>query len=159
MDLLIWGHTYSIGNDLVDNQHKKLMELINTLHRIESGESDEDINDVLNELVNYTVYHFKSEEELQQKEYIRDEGWGLPRDVHSRCRGNGPGRPGARRGSRGRLEIADQPAGGMEADFCGRLAYAPELLLRPEYARAGLDCGQNPLRANARTRDRPQGTE
>jgi len=67
MDLLIWGHTYSIGNDLVDNQHKKLMELINTLHRIESGESDEDINDVLNELVNYTVYHFKSEEELQQK--------------------------------------------------------------------------------------------
>lgn len=67
MDLLIWSHSYSIGNGQVDEQHRKLMALINTLHNIQTGESDGDVGSVVQELIDYTVYHFESEEKLQQE--------------------------------------------------------------------------------------------
>lgn len=68
MELLVWTHTYNIGNELVDNQHKKLMHLINTLYDIQSGQKeDSQVQKVFQELVDYTVYHFQSEEELFQK--------------------------------------------------------------------------------------------
>lgn len=73
MDLIVWSHTYSIDNETVDTQHKKLMQLINDLHNVQSAGGDATrVGAILNELVDYTVYHFKAEEELQAKNNYPD---------------------------------------------------------------------------------------
>jgi hemerythrin-like metal-binding protein len=66
MDLLIWSHSYSIGNAEVDTQHQKLIDLINKLHSSTEGGATGDADIVLQELIDYTVYHFQSEEALQK---------------------------------------------------------------------------------------------
>ena len=64
-DLLIWSHAYSVGHEVVDGQHKKLVGLINTLHNIGDGpNAATEVEAVLDELIRYTVYHFGTEERL-----------------------------------------------------------------------------------------------
>jgi methyl-accepting chemotaxis protein/hemerythrin len=65
MEVLIWSNAYSIGNDLVDGQHHKLMDLINKLYGV-GEENLPEVERVLAELIDYTVYHFQAEENLQQ---------------------------------------------------------------------------------------------
>lgn len=73
MDLLVWSHTYSIENETIDAQHKKLMQLLNDLHNVQSaGGGEGRVGGILNDLVDYTVYHFKAEEELQEKNNFPD---------------------------------------------------------------------------------------
>ena len=68
MDLLIWSNHYSVSVDVIDEQHKKLMGLCNKLHRlIENKDADSKVQEVLSELVDYTLYHFQTEEELFSK--------------------------------------------------------------------------------------------
>lgn len=65
-ELLIWSHAYSIGNAVVDEQHRKLVGFINTLYNIGDGPGAEaEVQQVLGELIEYTVYHFGDEERLQ----------------------------------------------------------------------------------------------
>jgi hemerythrin len=57
---------YSVGVDHIDEQHKKLVGMLNDLYvAIHSKKQDEIIHDVLIGLVDYTKYHFSSEEEYQ----------------------------------------------------------------------------------------------
>ena len=35
MDLLVWSHTYSINNITVDNQHLKLISILNELYNVQ----------------------------------------------------------------------------------------------------------------------------
>jgi len=66
LDLLIWSHIYSVGNDEIDQQHQKLMQLINTLYHAQYSGSSTQVSTILRELVDYTVYHFQAEEKIQQ---------------------------------------------------------------------------------------------
>ncbi len=60
-----WKNIYSVGVDLIDDQHKKLIELINELQEAQqSGMASLLMEDVFNRLVEYTVYHFSTEEQL-----------------------------------------------------------------------------------------------
>lgn len=60
-----WNDTYSIGVRSMDDQHKRLVELINQLHNAMCHGLDKSaIGAVLTELVNYTVQHFADEERL-----------------------------------------------------------------------------------------------
>lgn len=68
MALLDWNDNYSVKVKEIDNQHKKLVELINTLHDgMKSGKGKEVLGKILDELANYTVYHFGYEEKLFEK--------------------------------------------------------------------------------------------
>ena len=63
---LVWDKKFELGNNTVDRQHKSLCEMINQLIRqCESGKAAETLRETLAFLMDYTVYHFDSEEKLQ----------------------------------------------------------------------------------------------
>jgi hemerythrin-like metal-binding protein len=71
MALFNWSAQYETGIFLVDTQHKKLVEAINTLHdAMKDGKGKEKAEATLTFLVDYTVQHFTAEEGLmKQKNY------------------------------------------------------------------------------------------
>lgn len=70
-DSLQWKEEYSVGIDSIDQQHKKLVNLINQLQsavKYSTGEAFE--REALDELVDYTKTHFSYEEGLlEQNDY------------------------------------------------------------------------------------------
>ena len=63
---LVWDKKFEVGNSTVDMQHKSLCEMINNLIlQCEHGKAAETLQETLNFLVDYTVYHFANEESLQ----------------------------------------------------------------------------------------------
>lgn len=68
MALIIWDEKYSVKIKEIDNQHHKLVKLINLLHdAMKEGKGRQVVAGVLNELVNYTVFHFSYEEKLFER--------------------------------------------------------------------------------------------
>lgn len=65
--MIKWKETYNIGINNIDEQHKKLFEIANRAYELLENEFCIDKYDkivqILEELENYTIYHFKSEEE------------------------------------------------------------------------------------------------
>ena len=65
MVFVTWDESYSVFVESIDNQHKKMMSMINDLHAaMMEGEPTPKIADVLKQLNNYTEGHFKYEEEI-----------------------------------------------------------------------------------------------
>ncbi|MBP7554444.1 MAG: hemerythrin family protein [Spirochaetes bacterium] len=65
MALFIWKEEYSVGISSIDEQHKKLVSLLNELHSsMLSARANSILEKLLTELSEYTVYHFKNEENL-----------------------------------------------------------------------------------------------
>lgn len=65
---LLWNNSYSVGIEEIDNQHKHLISLINTLQKfILQGEARDKVGEIINEMIEYSNYHFKTEEELFRK--------------------------------------------------------------------------------------------
>ncbi|MFW2487955.1 bacteriohemerythrin [Clostridium chromiireducens] len=62
-----WKSDYEIGVSLIDEQHKKLFEIANSAYELLRNDFYVDkydkIIEILSELKDYTVFHFKSEEE------------------------------------------------------------------------------------------------
>ena len=59
-----WKDEYSVGIDVIDEQHKKLFEISEVLaNAIEINE----IKDILLFLENYMEFHFNTEEALMKK--------------------------------------------------------------------------------------------
>ena len=71
MPLLNWTEDLSVKVNGLDNQHKKLVSLINDLHEaMKEGKGKNTLGIILNELIEYTKYHFTAEENLMlQKKY------------------------------------------------------------------------------------------
>jgi hemerythrin len=69
--LIQWTQQLSVSVEEIDKQHKRLVNLINMLHdSMRMGKGKEVLGKVLEELTDYTVYHFDSEEKLlMQYEY------------------------------------------------------------------------------------------
>ncbi len=68
MALLEWSDKLSVNVDEIDAQHKKLIELINRLN--DAWKNDfkrEDVRSVFMELIDYTKYHFSSEEKYMEE--------------------------------------------------------------------------------------------
>ncbi len=73
--LFPWTPKLALGIDTIDDQHKKLVGLVNRLHRamkVKAGTRE--AADILEELADYTVYHFGFEEELFEKYEYPDTG-------------------------------------------------------------------------------------
>ncbi|EGJ49683.1 bacteriohemerythrin [Desulfocurvibacter africanus] len=66
--LLTWTATLSVGVREIDQQHVKLVDLLNQLYAaMKAGKGNNALVKILNELVDYTVYHFDHEEKLFAK--------------------------------------------------------------------------------------------
>lgn len=65
---MAWTKEISVGVTMMDDDHKKLIDIINELHDgIVAGHKKEILAAVLDKLVDYTKFHFTKEEELLLK--------------------------------------------------------------------------------------------
>ncbi|WP_321507452.1 bacteriohemerythrin [uncultured Methanoregula sp.] len=68
MPLMTWNDELSVKVTEIDDQHKKLIGLINNLHdAMKVGQGKQVLESTLQELASYTVYHFQTEEKYMQK--------------------------------------------------------------------------------------------
>lgn len=62
---IVWKDIYNIGVPQIDEQHKKLIEIINELYDAQKkGQGQLVIGSILDRLVDYTIMHFSDEEGL-----------------------------------------------------------------------------------------------
>ncbi|PKH86161.1 hemerythrin [Colwellia sp. Bg11-28] len=62
-----WSKEYSIGIEYIDQDHKKLLHLLNQFSiAFDYAQCEEFEREALEELVSYTKYHFKREEKLME---------------------------------------------------------------------------------------------
>ncbi len=68
MEYIKWTDKLSVGVELFDNEHKRLFELVNNLNQlIVVADKGAALEKALTGLIDYTKYHFKSEEQIMKK--------------------------------------------------------------------------------------------
>lgn len=68
MSYIEWKNEYSVGINSIDAQHKKLFGMVNKLHvSMKQGKSRDILSELINELTDYTIYHFNLEQENMLK--------------------------------------------------------------------------------------------
>lgn len=68
MSYLMWSDSLAVGNTFIDNDHQKLIDMVNRLHAVmQEGRGKDVLDKVLANLVTYTKEHFRREEDLMQK--------------------------------------------------------------------------------------------
>lgn len=68
MEKLIWTDEYSIGNAEIDKVHKILIDIYNDLiEYVESKRNRKEFAMILSKMTDYSLVHFKKEEEYMQK--------------------------------------------------------------------------------------------
>lgn len=67
MSILVWNEDYSVGNEEMDNHHKKLFSLMDQLSALLcKDDAEEELKAIIKELIAYTDFHFKAEEQLME---------------------------------------------------------------------------------------------
>ena len=72
-DFVVWDEAYSVGFEFIDNQHKRLITMINTLSaacKMGNAAADIAYTKVINSAMNYAKTHFSDEEK-----YMREAGY------------------------------------------------------------------------------------
>ena len=65
MSVIVWSEKLSVGIESIDEQHKVLIGLINSLNTaMANGEANMMIGNILLKLTDYTRFHFTYEEDL-----------------------------------------------------------------------------------------------
>jgi hemerythrin len=68
-----WNDSYSVKAKAMDDQHKRLFEIIDELYTaMRAGHGEDIAGEVLGRLINYTVEHFAAEEKLMEKNGYTD---------------------------------------------------------------------------------------
>ena len=68
MPIVSWCDEYSVNVREMDDQHQRMLELVNNLHTVvESCIDKSELKDMLAELVEFTRVHFSAEERLMEK--------------------------------------------------------------------------------------------
>ena len=68
MVLVSWSDDFSVGIGHIDGQHRRWMDLINVLHdAMVRGETDDVVDAVLLDVLEYTRTHFQEEETLMER--------------------------------------------------------------------------------------------
>ncbi len=63
-----WNEMYSVHIAALDRQHQRLFTAVNELDQaLSSGQGSTVVEDVLNQLMNYTASHFAAEEKLMER--------------------------------------------------------------------------------------------
>ena len=65
MPLITWDESYSVGNAACDDDHKKIADLLDQFYEAEqAGNANDVLAEILEQVLEYTDYHFKREEDL-----------------------------------------------------------------------------------------------
>ena len=73
MALIAWNDSYSVKVKQFDDQHKKLVEMLNELHdAMKVGKGKEVLGKVLDRLIQYTATHFAEEEKIMKLHNYND---------------------------------------------------------------------------------------
>lgn len=67
MTHLQWTPDLDTGIPVIDNQHKRIVEYINRFQDAITAQNQEEIRQLFDELVDYTLTHFTFEEDLQER--------------------------------------------------------------------------------------------
>lgn len=68
MALMTWDDKFSVNVKEIDNQHKRLVEMLNELHSAMSvGKGKDALGKVLQSLIDYAASHFATEEKYMTK--------------------------------------------------------------------------------------------
>lgn len=68
MELVKWEEQYSVGNERLDQQHQRIVAMINLLgEAIETGTEQPTLMSILSNLAGYTKTHFAEEERLMEQ--------------------------------------------------------------------------------------------
>ncbi|MFC1548810.1 bacteriohemerythrin [Candidatus Omnitrophota bacterium] len=69
MEIIAWSERYDVGVEVLNEQHKRLIKMVNSLieNKEDSGNRAALISDIINQMAEYAAKHFKSEEELMNK--------------------------------------------------------------------------------------------
>lgn len=83
-EIFPWDEQFATGLIKVDEQHKKLVEILNRLATNQANLANEkDLSQIFDELVDYTDYHFKTEEGVWEQ-YFENDSWYLEHEkTHS----------------------------------------------------------------------------
>ncbi|MDM8533154.1 bacteriohemerythrin [Clostridiaceae bacterium HSG29] len=85
--MIKWQEKFSVGYEIFDDHHKELIRIINSLEElIKDKDIHEDllydkISEIFSELLDYTVYHFTTEEKI-----FEEKGYELAqehKDIHN----------------------------------------------------------------------------
>ncbi|MEI6559316.1 MAG: bacteriohemerythrin [Rhodospirillaceae bacterium] len=72
-DVILWSDEFATGNAGIDADHQRLLALFNDFSlAVNAGKADAVTRGVLDELVDYTHYHFAREELLMQENSYPD---------------------------------------------------------------------------------------
>ncbi len=63
----VWDDAYNTGIEVIDTQHRRIVDYINDLHHAISTDNKEGVGKVLESLINYTISHFSFEESLMEE--------------------------------------------------------------------------------------------
>jgi hemerythrin-like metal-binding protein len=75
IEIFPWNTNFETGIPIIDEQHKKLIDLLNLLISHIAYQSDvPTLNLIFDELKEYTQYHFSTEEKIWQ-DYFYDDAW------------------------------------------------------------------------------------
>jgi diguanylate cyclase (GGDEF)-like protein/hemerythrin-like metal-binding protein/PAS domain S-box-containing protein len=75
VEVFPWNKNFEVGVALIDEQHQKLVELLNVLAGHLAYQSDmPTLNNVFNELAEYAIYHFQAEESIWHA-FFPDDIW------------------------------------------------------------------------------------
>jgi hemerythrin len=65
MALITWNESFAVNIKQIDEQHKGLVELVNSLHdAMKAGKGNDVMGPILSDLMRYTAIHFSTEEKL-----------------------------------------------------------------------------------------------
>jgi hemerythrin-like metal-binding protein len=68
MSLIEWNENYSVRNSKVDSQHKKLFQILDSLFdAVDSSGKKHTVGILLQKMVDYSEYHFATEENLMEE--------------------------------------------------------------------------------------------
>ncbi|MBI5890085.1 MAG: bacteriohemerythrin [Nitrosomonadales bacterium] len=73
-DIFPWNENFQTGISVIDDQHRKLVALLNKLaSHLAFGDDKPELNSIFDELADYAQYHFKTEEGVWRKYLSADE--------------------------------------------------------------------------------------
>lgn len=62
-----WNESYNIGIEVIDHQHRQILDYINALEQVKSTGDRDKIREVLDDLIDYTQSHFSFEGNLLEQ--------------------------------------------------------------------------------------------
>ncbi len=76
MSLMSWNDKMSVGIAVIDQEHKKLVDLLNELYDgIQANHAKEKLGTVLDGLIAYAASHFKREEQFFAQTGVAPVSW------------------------------------------------------------------------------------